>query len=149
MKLLFAKIREDIKICDEEFLVVKLSTKQPEDELGPIIDKDSPNPCPLVERQWDFICASRDNKWEFSTLRHAKYSTKAILYQLHQHNEEFQKKVSALQQDSAGTKRQDDANVEEQHNATSESVVDEVLSRQSELGPNLLTQKPPQTLQRV
>ena len=83
----FVKARHIIEFYNEEFLIIKLNTKQPEDELGPIIDQDSPNQCPLVESRWNFISTLRDRNWEFSTLRHAKYSTKAILYELHHQNE--------------------------------------------------------------
>jgi len=58
--------------------------------MGSIIDKDPPISCDLMNGRDEFLNFARDKHHEFSSLRRAKYSSMALLYELHnQGNEKF------------------------------------------------------------
>ena len=55
--------------------------------LPPIIDPDPMITCDLMDGRDAFLTMARDKHQEFSSLRRAKYSTLAMLYEIH--NVEF------------------------------------------------------------
>jgi E1A/CREB-binding protein len=51
--------------------------------MAPTRDPDPIMQCDLMDGRDAFLSMARDKHWEFSTLRRAKYSTMAMLYELH------------------------------------------------------------------
>ncbi|CAF4393078.1 unnamed protein product, partial [Rotaria sp. Silwood2] len=64
-----------------QFFVVHLRDPNPADPAEN--DTDSLIPCELMETRDAFLNFARDKHFEFSSLRRAKFSTRALLYELH------------------------------------------------------------------
>jgi E1A/CREB-binding protein len=54
--------------------------------LPPIHDPDPIMQCDLMDGRDAFLQIARERHWEFSTLRHTKFSSMAMLYELHTQN---------------------------------------------------------------
>lgn len=52
-------------------------------------DPDSLVTCELMDGRDAFLNLAREKHWEFSSLRRAKYSTMAMLYELHNQGDRF------------------------------------------------------------
>lgn len=67
------------------FFIVLLCEPKP-DQLpssGGTTDQDLLIECDLMDGQDAFLTTARERNWEFSSLRNAKYSTMALLYETH------------------------------------------------------------------
>ena len=67
----------------QQFLVIKLHSDQEAFDLPAIKDPDPLIPCKLMEDRENFLNLARDNNFEFSSLRRAKFSSTALLFELH------------------------------------------------------------------
>lgn len=68
----------------EVFFVIRLhSQAYASQSLPPIIDPDPMITCDLMDGRDAFLTMARDKHQEFSSLRRAKYSTLAMLYEIH------------------------------------------------------------------
>ena len=65
------------------FFVIRLQMPQQIQTLPPITDVDPFISCDLMDGRDAFLSQARDKHHEFSSLRRAKYSTMAMLYELH------------------------------------------------------------------
>lgn len=66
------------------FFVIRLhSQAYASQSLPPIIDPDPMITCDLMDGRDAFLTMARDKHQEFSSLRRAKYSTLAMLYEIH------------------------------------------------------------------
>ena len=63
------------------FFVIRLHNAQT--TLKPIADPDPFIQCDLMDGRDAFLTMAREKHYEFSSLRRAKYSTMALLYELH------------------------------------------------------------------
>ena len=52
--------------------------------LPPTRDPDSLIPCDIMDGRDAFIMWAREKRYEFSSLRHCRYTTTALLYEVHQ-----------------------------------------------------------------
>ncbi|GIX96282.1 histone lysine acetyltransferase CREBBP [Caerostris extrusa] len=78
---LTAKIVSMMEKHKEVFFVIRLQSVKT--TLQPIIDPDPFIPCELMDGRDTFLTMAREKHYEFSSLRRTKYSTMAMLYQLH------------------------------------------------------------------
>nr|KAG5698821.1 hypothetical protein BaRGS_019673 [Batillaria attramentaria] len=69
--------------CDLVFFVIRLHSQQTASNLPPISDPDPPISCDLMDGRDAFLTIAREKHYEFSSLRRAKFSTMALLYELH------------------------------------------------------------------
>ncbi|XP_013791744.2 CREB-binding protein-like [Limulus polyphemus] len=67
----------------EVFFVIRLHSAQAAASLPPIQDPDPMINCDLMDGRDAFLTSAREKHHEFSSLRRAKYSTMAMLYELH------------------------------------------------------------------
>ena len=67
----------------EVFFVVRLHSSQSAASLPPVNDPDSSIACDLMDGRDAFLTLARDKHYEFSSLRRAKFSSLAMLYELH------------------------------------------------------------------
>ena len=67
----------------EVFFTIRLHSAQSAASLQPIVDPDTPMPCELMDGRDAFLTMAREKHFEFSSLRRTKYSTMALLYELH------------------------------------------------------------------
>ncbi|KAJ8298017.1 hypothetical protein KUTeg_024548 [Tegillarca granosa] len=67
----------------EVFFVIRLHSPAVAATLPPICDPDPHISCDLMDGRDAFLTMARDKHQEFSSLRRAKYSTMALLYELH------------------------------------------------------------------
>lgn len=67
----------------EVFFVIRLHSTQSAASLPPINDPDASLNCDLMDGRDAFLTLAREKHYEFSTLRRAKYSSMALLYELH------------------------------------------------------------------
>lgn len=67
----------------EVFFVIRLHSTQSAASLPPINDPDQSLNCDLMDGRDAFLTMAREKHFEFSTLRRAKFSTMALLYELH------------------------------------------------------------------
>ena len=72
----------------EVFFTIRLHSAQSAASLGPIHDPDplmqvQGEKCDLMDGRDAFLTMARDRHYEFSSLRRCKYSTLALLYELH------------------------------------------------------------------
>lgn len=67
----------------EVFFVVRLHSSQSAQSLPPINDPDPPISCDLMDGRDAFLTLAREKHYEFSSLRRAKFSSLAMLYELH------------------------------------------------------------------
>uniref|UniRef100_A0A1Y1MJM8 histone acetyltransferase n=1 Tax=Photinus pyralis TaxID=7054 RepID=A0A1Y1MJM8_PHOPY len=80
---LSAKIFATMEKHKEVFFVIRLHSVQSAASLGPIQDPDPFINCDLMDGRDAFLTMAREKHFEFSSLRRAKYSTMAMLYELH------------------------------------------------------------------
>ena len=87
---LMTKILSTMEKHKEVFFVIRLLEMKQVAQMGPISDKDPSISCDLMNGRDEFLNFARDKHHEFSSLRRAKYSSMALLYELHnQGNEKF------------------------------------------------------------
>ncbi|KAK2725883.1 CREB-binding protein-like isoform X2 [Artemia franciscana] len=67
----------------EVFFVIRLHSAQSAASLGPIQDPDPSMTCDLMDGRDAFLTMARDRHLEFSSMRRTKYSTMALIYELH------------------------------------------------------------------
>lgn len=72
----------------EVFFVVRLHSSQSAASLPPVSDPDNLINCDLMDGRDAFLTLARDKHYEFSSLRRAKFSSLAMLYELHNCNNE-------------------------------------------------------------
>ncbi|XP_076316110.1 CREB-binding protein-like isoform X2 [Tachypleus tridentatus] len=80
---LSAKIYATMEKHKEVFFVIRLHSAQAAASLPPIQDPDPMINCDLMDGRDAFLTSAREKHHEFSSLRRAKYSTMAMLYELH------------------------------------------------------------------
>uniref|UniRef100_A0A8D8R2Z9 histone acetyltransferase n=1 Tax=Cacopsylla melanoneura TaxID=428564 RepID=A0A8D8R2Z9_9HEMI len=80
---LSAKIFATMEKHKEVFFVIRLHSVQSAANLGPIQDPDPSINCDLMDGRDAFLTMARDRHYEFSSLRRAKYSSMAMLFELH------------------------------------------------------------------
>ena len=67
----------------EVFFTIRLHSAQSGASLGPITDPDPLMQCDLMDGRDAFLTMAREKHFEFSSLRRCKFSTMALLYELH------------------------------------------------------------------
>ena len=67
----------------EMFFVIRLHSAQALASLGPVVDPDPSIQCDLMDGRDAFLTLSCDKHYEFSSPRCCKFSSMAILYDLH------------------------------------------------------------------
>ncbi|KAH9373302.1 hypothetical protein HPB48_005047 [Haemaphysalis longicornis] len=80
---LSAKIYSTMEKHKEVFFVIRLHSAQAAVSLPQIHDPDLLMQCDLMDGRDAFLTLAREKHYEFSSLRRAKYSTMAMLYELH------------------------------------------------------------------
>ena len=80
---LTAKVFATMEKHREVFFTIRLHSAQSAASLQPIVDPDTPMPCELMDGRDAFLTMAREKHFEFSSLRRTKYSTMALLYELH------------------------------------------------------------------
>ncbi|KAK6630216.1 hypothetical protein RUM43_015009 [Polyplax serrata] len=80
---LSAKIFATMEKHKEVFFVIRLHSAQSAASLAPIQDPDPFINCDLMDGRDAFLTMAREKHYEFSSLRRAKYSSMAMLYELH------------------------------------------------------------------
>lgn len=63
--------------------MIRLHSQPAAANLAPISDPDPPMSCDLMDGRDAFLTIAREKHYEFSSLRRAKLSTMALLYELH------------------------------------------------------------------
>ena len=85
---LMTKILSTMEKHKEVFFVIRLLEAKQVAQMGPIVDKDPSITCDLMNGRDEFLNFARDKHHEFSSLRRAKYSSLALLYELHNQGSE-------------------------------------------------------------
>lgn len=85
---LTSKIFANMEKHKEVFFVVRLHSSQSAASLPPVSDPDNLINCDLMDGRDAFLTLARDKHYEFSSLRRAKFSSLAMLYELHNCNNE-------------------------------------------------------------
>jgi len=80
---LSAKLYSTMEKHKEVFFVIRLHSAQIAANLPPIKDPDPHIQCDLMDGRDAFLTMAREKHYEFSSLRRAKFSTMALLYELH------------------------------------------------------------------
>ncbi|UYV79933.1 CREBBP [Cordylochernes scorpioides] len=80
---LSAKIYSTMEKHKEVFFVIRLHPASEVPNLPPTSDPDSFFNCELMDGRDAFLTLARDKHYEFSSLRRTKFSTMAMLYELH------------------------------------------------------------------
>ncbi|KAL8561590.1 hypothetical protein ACOMHN_024826 [Nucella lapillus] len=80
---LTSKLYNTMEKHRDVFFVIRLHTQQTAMNLAPISDPDPPMSCDLMDGRDAFLTIAREKHYEFSSLRRAKLSTLAFLYELH------------------------------------------------------------------
>ena len=80
---LTAKMFATMEKHKEVFFTIRLHSAQSGASLGPITDPDPTMPCDLMDGRDAFLTLAREKHYEFSSLRRCKFSTMALLYELH------------------------------------------------------------------
>uniref|UniRef100_A0A1B6BX87 histone acetyltransferase n=1 Tax=Clastoptera arizonana TaxID=38151 RepID=A0A1B6BX87_9HEMI len=80
---LSAKIFATMEKHKEVFFVIRLHSVQSAASLSAIQDPDPLINCDLMDGRDAFLTMARERHYEFSSLRRAKYSSMAMLYELH------------------------------------------------------------------
>lgn len=80
---LSAKIFATMEKHKEVFFVIRLHSAQSAASLAAIQDPDPFINCDLMDGRDAFLTMARERHYEFSSLRRAKYSSMAMLYELH------------------------------------------------------------------
>lgn len=84
---LTSKIYGTMEKHKEVFFVIRLHSVQAAVNLPPVNDPDVSINCDLMDGRDAFLTLAREKHYEFSSLRRAKWSSMALLYELH--NSEF------------------------------------------------------------
>lgn len=66
----------------QAFFIIRLHSEQAAASLPPIVDKDPVVLCDIMDRE-NFLKISKAKCYEFSSVRRTKFSTMALLYELH------------------------------------------------------------------
>jgi|SRR6218665_1155571 len=69
-------------LCFQMYLAIQFYSPKDAESLPPIADVDAISPNSLVNNRSSFLLFAREHHYEFSTLRRAKFSTQAMLYEL-------------------------------------------------------------------
>lgn len=77
------KIKYTMDKHKEVFFVIRLHPANVAETLGPIIDQDQLINCDLMDGRDAFLTLAREKHYEFSSLRRAKFSSVALLFELH------------------------------------------------------------------
>ncbi|CAL8088588.1 unnamed protein product [Calicophoron daubneyi] len=77
------KVYDMMEKLKEIFFVIRLHRHNSAASLPPITDPDQPVHSDLMDSRDAFLQMARERHLEFSSLRRAKYSTMALLYELH------------------------------------------------------------------
>jgi len=80
---LTSKVYSTMEKHKEVFFVVRLHSSQSAASLPPVSDPDPPVSCDLMDGRDAFLTLAREKHYEFSSLRRAKFSSLAMLYELH------------------------------------------------------------------
>ncbi|XP_077560859.1 CREB-binding protein-like [Haemaphysalis longicornis] len=80
---LSTKVYKAIEKYKKAFFVIRLHSAPAAVSLPNINDPDRLMPCGLMEGRDSFLTFAREKHYEFSSLRRAKYSSMALLYELH------------------------------------------------------------------
>lgn len=80
---LSSKIFMTMEKHKEVFFVIRLHSVQAAASLPPVNDPDPFIPCDLMDGRDAFLTLARDKHYEFSSLRRCKFSSMAMLYDLH------------------------------------------------------------------
>lgn len=67
----------------EVFFVIRLNTVEATSKMGPTTDPDNTLQCDLMDGRDAFLTMAREKHFEFSSLRRAKWSSMAMLIELH------------------------------------------------------------------
>ena len=80
----FNSICELLMCCFfQVFFVIRLNSSTGPQANSPIVDPDPAIQCDLMDGRDAFLNMAREKHYEFSSLRRAKFSTMALLYELH------------------------------------------------------------------
>merc|ERR1719187_1606815 len=80
---LTTKIFATMEKHKEVFFTIRLHSAQSAASLAPIQDPDPLMPCDLMDGRDSFLTIAKEKHYEFSSLRRCKFSTLALLYELH------------------------------------------------------------------
>ncbi|NP_001191640.1 CREB-binding protein [Aplysia californica] len=80
---LTAKLYNHMEKHKEVFFVIRLHNQQIAASLPPITEPDPAMSCELMDGRDAFLTTAREKHYEFSSLRRAKLSSMALLYELH------------------------------------------------------------------
>ncbi|XP_025086148.1 CREB-binding protein-like isoform X2 [Pomacea canaliculata] len=80
---LITKLYATMEKHRDVFFVIRLHSHQAAQNLPPISDPDPPISCDLMDGRDAFLTIAREKHYEFSSLRRAKLSSMALLYELH------------------------------------------------------------------
>ncbi|KAI1304968.1 CREB-binding protein [Halotydeus destructor] len=83
---LTGKIFSHMEKHKEVFFVIRLHSVQTAANLPSIVDPDGVINCDLMDGRDAFLTMAREKHYEFSSLRRAKWSSMALLYELHNNN---------------------------------------------------------------
>jgi len=77
------KVYASMEKHKDVFFTIRLHSAQSAASLSPISDPDPTMPCELMDGRDAFLTMARERHYEFSSLRRCKYSTMALLFELH------------------------------------------------------------------
>ena len=80
---LHSKIMATMEKHKEVFFTIRLHSAQSAASLSAITDPDPQMSCDLMDGRDAFLTTAREKHLEFSSLRRCKYSTLAMVYELH------------------------------------------------------------------
>ena len=80
---LTSKIYSTMEKHKEVFFVIRLCSQTAALSLPPITDPDALVNCDLMDGRDAFLTLAREKHYEFSSLRRAKFSSMALLFELH------------------------------------------------------------------
>ncbi|XP_035231399.1 CREB-binding protein-like isoform X1 [Stegodyphus dumicola] len=79
---LSAKLYSTMEKFRKAFYVIHLHSAETAEKLPPVVDPDPSISCDLMDSRDVFLTFTRENNYEFSSLRRAKFSTMALLCEL-------------------------------------------------------------------
>ncbi|QQP38249.1 CREB binding protein, partial [Caligus rogercresseyi] len=85
---LVTKVLATMEKHKDVFFTIRLHSAQSAASLSSISDPDPLMACDLMDGRDAFLTMAREKHFEFSSLRRVKYSTMALLYELHTQNQE-------------------------------------------------------------
>ena len=80
---LITKVMSVMERHKDVFFVIRMIEKEKVQSLPKITDPDMDMQCDLMDGRDPFLTKARDEHWEFSSLRRAKFSTMCLLHKLH------------------------------------------------------------------